>query len=66
MKFNTLSMLVAAATAVQVKNAEGYNVYYEIADQSKPPIWSVVKRGGVRDFADANVEAAMKRNPSSG
>ena len=64
MKFFTLGMLVAATSAINVD--EGYNLYYEIADRHLPPIWSVVKRGGVRDFADDNVKAAMERNPSSG
>ena len=66
MKFTTLSMLVAATAAVKIENNEAYNLYWEVADLKKIPIWSVVKRGDSRDFADANVEAAMKRNPSSG
>ena len=68
MKFITLGMIVAAVSAVKVDQAadQGYNLYWEVADLNKPYIWSVVKRGSVRDFADANVEAAMKRNPSSG
>ena len=64
MKFLTLGMIVAAASAINVD--EGYNLYWEVANLNKPDIWSVVKRGSVRDFADANVEAAMKSNPSSG
>ena len=64
MKFITLGMIIAATSAIKVE--EGYNLYWEVADLNKPHIWSVVKRGSVRDFADANVEAAMKRNPSSG
>ena len=64
MKFITLCMLFAATEAINVE--EGYNLYWEVSDRNKPHIWSVVKRGSVRDFADANVQAAMKTNPSSG
>ena len=66
MKVFTLAMIAAATSAVQIQQESSYNLYWELADRNKPPIWSVVKRGDVRDFADDNVEKAMRRNPSSG
>ena len=65
MKVFSLAM-IAAASAIQLDQESGYNLYWEVADLHKPDIWDVVKRGGVKGFADMNVEKAMKRNPSSG
>ena len=53
-----LVFLLATVSAVQLE----YNEF----EAPPAPIWSVIKRGDVRDFADANVEKAMKANKSSG
>ena len=66
MKFTTLASMIVATQAVKIQSEEAYNLYWEVADRNKPPMFDVVKRGDSRDFADANVEMAMKANPSSG
>ena len=53
-----LVFLLATVSAVQLE----YNEF----EAPPAPIWSVIKRGDVRGFADANVEKAMTRNPTSG
>ena len=58
MKYTAVLALIASTQAVQLE----YNDYFA----TPPPIWDVVKRGSERDFADDQVRAAMKRNPSSG
>ena len=50
-----------ALIAVQAVQLE-YNEFNKPA----PPIWTVVKRGDSRDFADDNVKKAMELNPTSG
>ena len=65
MKLSLLALIAASAQAIKVESDQKYNLYYEFAPPP-PKMWDVVARGSVKDFADANVEAAMKRNPSSG
>ena len=60
MKYSVFLALIASAQAVKL--SQDYVEYGKLA----PPIWSVIKRGAVRDFADSNVEKAMKANPTSG
>ena len=47
---------MASTQAIKVESDQKYNLYYEFAPPL-PKIWSVVSRGSVKDFADANVEA---------
>ena len=65
MKLSLLALIAASAQAIKVESDQKYNLYYEFAPPP-PKMWDVVARGSVKDFADANVEAAMKRNPTSG
>ena len=61
MKITGFFALMATTQAIKTE----YTIYdpdFKLA----PPIWSVIKRGAARDFADANVQKAMERNPSSG
>ena len=67
MKISLLALIAAYAEAIKVESDQGYNIYWEFAPKP-PPMWDVVSRGErkVKDFADEQLEAAMKRNPSSG
>ena len=58
MKYTAVLALIASTQAVALE----YTNFLAVP----PPIWDVVKRGDSRDFADDNVRAAMKANPSSG
>ena len=58
MRYTAVFALIASTQAVQLE----YNDFFT----APPPIWDVVKRGDARDFADDNVKAAMKANPTSG
>ena len=61
MKYSAFVALIASAQAVHLEYA-----IYDPEGKLNPPIWSVVKRGAVRDFADDNVKKAMEANPTSG
>ena len=58
MKYTAVLALIASTQAIQLE----YNDFFT----TPPPIWDVIKRGDARDFADENVKAAMKANPTSG
>ena len=63
MKYFSVCMLVAC-NAIALE-------YTPFKLKSDPPLtysgaFDIVKRGGVKDFADMNVDKAMKINPSSG